>query len=127
LAATVNGTYDDVNPLNNVSILGVSTAPTVVKFGGEPLDESSWDYSAAAAVLTITGLGPATDGGAYRSNWNITWLEERGGARPHLKLVTSDDLRMTSKQRPSFAFSVLIFAYVFVSFVLFLTICFRFK
>lgn len=73
LTATVNGTYGDTNPLSNVTVLGVYSAPAVVKFGAKSLKKSSWDYSAASAVLSVTGLNQTNSGGAYGSNWNITW------------------------------------------------------
>lgn len=73
LAAIVSGTFEDPNPLANVTVLGVKAAPTSVKFNGKALEEESWEYAAASSVLSITELGRLTAGGTYNANWTVTW------------------------------------------------------
>ncbi|OIW26130.1 glycoside hydrolase family 31 protein [Coniochaeta ligniaria NRRL 30616] len=73
LAATATGSYVDSNPLANVTVLGVKTAPASVELNGKALEKSTWEYSTDSSVLAITSLNDQTSGGAWCSNWTITW------------------------------------------------------
>jgi alpha-glucosidase len=73
LAANANGSYVDSNALANVTVLGVKSAPAGVQLNGKALDQSTWEYVKDTSVLAITGLNGQTSGGAWCSNWTITW------------------------------------------------------
>lgn len=63
----------DSNPLANVTVLGVKTAPASVQLNGKALEQSAWQYQQDASVLAVTNLSDQTSGGAWRSNWTISW------------------------------------------------------
>jgi len=73
LAATATGSYADSNPLANVTVLGVKTAPSSVQLNGKALEQSTWEYQKDTSVLAISKLNDQTSSGAWCSNWTITW------------------------------------------------------
>jgi alpha-glucosidase len=85
LAVTASGSYADTNALANVTVLGVKVAPASVQLNGKDLEQTTWDYQEASSVLAITQLNNLTSGGAWSSNWTLTWTDEtrsNRGARP---------------------------------------------
>ena len=70
LYASARGTYQDLNPLSNVTILGVSQAPTNVTLNGQSVSAS---YNSTNKVATVTGLQNLTSGGAWASDWVLKW------------------------------------------------------
>ncbi|KAL9620872.1 MAG: hypothetical protein Q9160_004654 [Pyrenula sp. 1 TL-2023] len=73
LTAGVSGTYQDTNPLSNVTILGVSTAPSGSNVTLNGMSVVQAQYDAAAKKLFVGGLDSATSAGAYAANWTLTW------------------------------------------------------
>jgi alpha-glucosidase len=73
LAATATGGYVDSNPLANVTVLGVKTAPSSVQLNAKPLEQSTWEYQQDSSVLAIRHLNDQTSGGAWCSNWTLNW------------------------------------------------------
>ncbi|KAL9116184.1 MAG: hypothetical protein Q9227_000555 [Pyrenula ochraceoflavens] len=73
LTAGVSGTYADSNPLSNVTVLGVKSAPTGVKLNG--MSVQGGQYDAQDQRFFIGGLDNATQsvGGAWAGNWTLTW------------------------------------------------------
>ncbi|KAI1265016.1 family 31 glycosyl hydrolase [Xylariaceae sp. FL1019] len=73
LSAMPDGTYDDSNPLGNVTVLGVQGNVNKVVFGETELDAGSWHLDATSKVLSVGGLDAYTDGGAWKGAWSLTW------------------------------------------------------
>jgi alpha-glucosidase len=71
LHASATGTYPDTNPLANVTILGVPAAPKSVTLNGKSL--SPIIFNETTGSLSVTGLQNATSGGAWQSDWNLSW------------------------------------------------------
>jgi alpha-glucosidase len=72
LYASATGTYTDTNPLANVTVLGVSAAPKSVSLNGESLSNGI-AFNKTSGTLTISGLSNATSGGAWKSDWTLSW------------------------------------------------------
>jgi len=66
------GTYTDSNPLANITIMGVQSAPSVVLFNGDNIT-SGWEYNTSSNVLAITGLNKETCDGAWSQSWTLEW------------------------------------------------------
>ncbi|KAK3694555.1 putative alpha-glucosidase precursor [Podospora appendiculata] len=73
LLVSPQGNYVDTNSLGNITILGLSSAPSKVFLGGAALDSSYWAYSAASQSLSLKGLNGRFASGAWRSSWSLTW------------------------------------------------------
>lgn len=74
LIAKVSGNYHQgpaVQPLTNVTVLGVSSKPSGAKLNGKSVGKVS--YNSATKVAYITGLESATKNGAFCSSWSLTW------------------------------------------------------
>lgn len=67
------GNYVDKNPLGNVTVMGVPTAPAQVRVDGEPLEESLWTYSADTELLFVNGLDELFSHGAWHTRWALSW------------------------------------------------------
>ncbi|KAH9214809.1 glycoside hydrolase family 31 protein [Leptodontidium sp. 2 PMI_412] len=72
LYASARGTYNDTNPLANVTILGVSSSVSNVTLNGASLS-SGWTYNETSQVLDIKGLTNSTSGGAWTNDWVLKW------------------------------------------------------
>jgi alpha-glucosidase len=72
LHASSTGTYQDVNPLANITVMGLSDAPGNVTLNGAPLSEGV-AYNETTGLLEITGLKSATEGGAWKNDWTLRW------------------------------------------------------
>ncbi|KAK1757356.1 alpha-glucosidase [Echria macrotheca] len=74
LAIIPQGNFVDSNPLGNVTILGVPSAPASVKVNGKQLGSAAWTYSAEKQFLNLSDL---SDGGLSSGAWGsksiITW------------------------------------------------------
>lgn len=57
-----------------MTVLGVKTAPTAVRLNGKALEQSAWEYLQDTSVLAVTNLNDQTFGGAWCSNWTISWV-----------------------------------------------------
>lgn len=73
LKADVKGDFKDTNALGNVTVLGVSSAPTQVKLNDEVIDPSKFAYNETAGTLKLSGLNDLTSGGAWQGSWTLTW------------------------------------------------------
>lgn len=73
LSSKAIGTYVDINPLANVTVMGVSSCSGgKVSLNGKPVS-SGVNYNKASGVLSITGLDKLTSSGAWKQNWELTW------------------------------------------------------
>jgi len=70
LRASVQGKYEDTNPLANVTVLGVKGCGSV-KFNGEVVEGAKWDQG--TKVLSVTGLGGLAKDGAWKGDWELSW------------------------------------------------------
>lgn len=72
LRAAVRGSWEEKNPLANVTVLGVKEPKDVV-FNGKVVDEEAIKYNATSKVLSITGLQQLTEEGAFERSWVLKW------------------------------------------------------
>ncbi|KAF2862030.1 glycoside hydrolase family 31 protein [Piedraia hortae CBS 480.64] len=70
LKARAMGAYRDGNPLANITIMGVASAPKTVTLNGVKLD--SFNYDKKMKSLTVTGLEKKVPA-AWEKNWKLTW------------------------------------------------------
>lgn len=71
LTATVSGDYVDGNALANVTVLGLSSAPSTVMFGSQNV--TTFTYDNTTQVLAVTGLESVASA-AWAQNWELTWM-----------------------------------------------------
>lgn len=71
LYASGKGSYQDSNALANVTVLGVSKAPSKVRFNGRAID--SFKYNATRQVLAVTQLNRCTSGGVWNHDFTLSW------------------------------------------------------
>ncbi|KAH6718573.1 glycosyl hydrolases family 31-domain-containing protein [Leptodontidium sp. MPI-SDFR-AT-0119] len=72
LYASARGTYNNTNPLANVTILGVSSSVSNVTLNGASLS-SGWTYNETSQVLDIKDLTNSTSRGAWTNDWVLKW------------------------------------------------------
>ncbi|KAL2059720.1 hypothetical protein VTL71DRAFT_10212 [Oculimacula yallundae] len=72
LYASARGTYNDTNPLANVTIMGVGSAVSNVTLNGARL-AGGWTYNETSRVLDIKGLKDSTSSGAWANDWILKW------------------------------------------------------
>ena len=72
LYASGFGSYMDMNALQNVTILGVAAKPKKAMFNGKAV--SGLAYNKTSKVVSITGLDKMTSGGAWNSDWQLSWM-----------------------------------------------------
>ncbi|KAL9000197.1 MAG: hypothetical protein Q9169_001099 [Polycauliona sp. 2 TL-2023] len=73
LYASARGTYNDTNPLANVTVLGVQNAVNNVTLNGENVSEDNVQYNETSKALLVTGLNDLTSGGAWMEDWVLSW------------------------------------------------------
>lgn len=73
LHAMPRGNWQELQPLANVTILGVHKKPATVTFNNQTVPFSSVNYDAASNVLAITGLQQMTSNGAWSQSWTLKW------------------------------------------------------
>ena len=73
LYASPRGTYNDTNPLANITILGVQQSVSNVSLNGISVPSSSINYNETSKALIVTGLANMTSCGAWMSDWVLTW------------------------------------------------------
>ena len=71
--ASSRGTYQDTNPLVNITILGAARKPGNVTLNGLSVDSSQISYNETSQALTISGLQNATSAGAWANDWVLNW------------------------------------------------------
>ena len=72
--AVGRGTFEDRNPLANVTVLGVQDEVSNVKFNGRGIPASGVDSDVERKVLRVRGLEKLTAGGAYMGDWVMRWM-----------------------------------------------------
>ncbi|KAJ9668457.1 hypothetical protein H2201_001505 [Coniosporium apollinis] len=72
LYASARGEFRDANPLANVTVMGLSSAPGNVTLNGHTLS-SGVSFNQTSGLLTVTGLRDATSEGAWSSDWVLRW------------------------------------------------------
>ncbi|KAI4171373.1 MAG: hypothetical protein LQ343_004329 [Gyalolechia ehrenbergii] len=73
LYASARGTWNDTNPLANVTVLGVQDNVSSVSLNGVSVGEGSVRYNDTNKALVVSGLGGLTSGGAWREDWVLRW------------------------------------------------------
>ncbi|KAL9634028.1 MAG: hypothetical protein Q9164_004334 [Protoblastenia rupestris] len=73
LYASPRGTYNDTNPLANVTVLGVQQPATNVSLNGVMVPESGVNYNTTSKALFVTGLRNMTASGAWAAEWVLRW------------------------------------------------------
>lgn len=64
------GSFVDSNPIANITILGVASAPTTITLDGVPVTSF---YNTTSKVISITGLQNMTSKGAWNNDWTLSW------------------------------------------------------
>jgi alpha-glucosidase len=72
LYASTAGTYNASQPLANVTIMGVNTAPRSLTLNGQKLS-SGWAYDDTKKALAVTRLSKSTSQGAWVQDWTLKW------------------------------------------------------
>lgn len=74
LSTKIHGSYMDANPLANVTIAGIKTAPKSISVncGGKKSSSSAVQFHLQGEALYITGLESATKGGVWNNELVIT-------------------------------------------------------
>ena len=72
LYSSARGTYKELNPLANVTVLGVESAVTSVMLNGVVI-QSGWTYNETSKVLDVKALNNITCGGAWSQDWVLRW------------------------------------------------------
>ncbi|KAF9883779.1 hypothetical protein FE257_002809 [Aspergillus nanangensis] len=73
LQVTAEGSWKEMQPLANVTVLGVAKKPSTVKFNGRTLAAESVSYNAKSRVLLVGGLQKLTGKGAWVEDWVLEW------------------------------------------------------
>lgn len=73
LSAMARGSWEEMNPLSQVTVLGVSQQPSNVTFNGQAVPASDVNYDATSHVLSVDGLESFTAVGAWSKNWILKW------------------------------------------------------
>ncbi|KAJ9211489.1 CAZyme family GH31 [Paecilomyces variotii] len=73
LVASPRGSWVEKNPLANVTVLGVPTAPSSVTFNGAAVPRASVAYNSTSKTLFVGGLQDFTKTGAWADKWVLKW------------------------------------------------------
>ncbi|KAL8779443.1 MAG: hypothetical protein Q9194_001451 [Teloschistes cf. exilis] len=73
LHAAARGSYNDTNPLANVTVLGVQNPVTSVTLNGADVASQGVKYNESSKALQVTGLNGLTTGGAWKEDWVLRW------------------------------------------------------
>jgi alpha-glucosidase len=76
LAAQIQGSFEDRNFLDTITVLGVSSLPqsSQVTFNGVSVPHTSVSYNATSRVLSVTGLKDISGGkSAWSNDWMLSW------------------------------------------------------
>ncbi|OXV05272.1 hypothetical protein Egran_06960 [Elaphomyces granulatus] len=73
LFATSRGSWKDHNPLANVTVLGVSSAPSSITFKDKRVPADSIFYNSSTQVLVVSKLQNFTQEGAWSESWILKW------------------------------------------------------
>ena len=72
LYASARGQYNDTNPLANITVLGVASAPKNVTLNGVSIT-SGVSYNSSSKVAIINRLQNLTSSGAWANDWVLRW------------------------------------------------------
>ncbi|KAJ5583581.1 hypothetical protein N7535_002201 [Penicillium sp. DV-2018c] len=73
LSVRARGRWEEVNPLDRVTVLGVEMRPDVVRFGGKKVSAEDVQWNATSHELSVGGLQKFTGKGAFSENWTLKW------------------------------------------------------
>ncbi|KAI9931271.1 hypothetical protein ASPWEDRAFT_101185 [Aspergillus wentii DTO 134E9] len=73
LRASAQGNWKETNPLANVTLLGVTKAPSNVTLNGLKVPSSLVEYNSTSQALFVGGLQNLTAGGAWAKKWVLKW------------------------------------------------------
>jgi hypothetical protein len=74
LSTSINGTYQDINPLANITVAGLNAQPNIVSIslGGKQLLTSSISQSYSNGTLFITGVSNITGAGLWSGDLEMS-------------------------------------------------------
>lgn len=67
------GTYVDINPLANVTVLGVKNKPHKMWLDGQDVEPGYWRYREEKETLELRGLEALFMEGAWKKTWELRW------------------------------------------------------
>lgn len=73
VSAQPRGNYTELNPLVNVTVLGVPSKVSHITFNGKPLKCGSAKWDSTTKALALTGLNDLTPQGAWNTTWELKW------------------------------------------------------
>lgn len=73
LYASARGRYEDANPLDCVTVLGVANPVSTVTLNGKAVKGKGIKYDATSKTLTVSGLKSLTSKGAWAQDWALKW------------------------------------------------------
>lgn len=73
LYASGRGTFEDSNPLANVTVLGVQKRVSKVSLNGETIANKNFIYDIKSRALSVRGLEEVTRKGAWSADWVLKW------------------------------------------------------
>ena len=73
LHASGRGTFEDSNPLANVTVLGVQKRVSKVSLNGETIANKNFIYDIKSKALSVSGLEEVTRKGAWSADWVLKW------------------------------------------------------
>ncbi|KAL8895576.1 MAG: hypothetical protein Q9192_003556 [Flavoplaca navasiana] len=73
LYAAARGTYNDTNPLANITVLGVQNPVSNVTLNGVSVDEEKVNFNESTRALVMMGLNELTSGKAWMQDWVLRW------------------------------------------------------
>lgn len=73
LYASARGRYADTNPLDRVTVLGVTDKVSNVTLNGNAVDAETINYNTTSKTLTVGSLKSLTSKGAWAQDWALKW------------------------------------------------------
>ena len=73
LYASGRGSYESMNPLANVTVLGVRDTVTNDTLNGMNVESERVVYNESSRALVVSGLEGMTSGGAWKGDWVLRW------------------------------------------------------
>jgi alpha-glucosidase len=73
LSAMSRGNWKEMNPLSQVTVLGVSRKPGKVTFNGKAVPALDVQYNPTSHVLSLGALQNVTADGAWSKDWVLKW------------------------------------------------------
>ena len=75
VGVSTSGTYEDVNALDAVTVMGVESVVNNVQLNGMDVKSgnASFSYDGSSQLLKVTGLEGMTSMGAWSTDWRLSW------------------------------------------------------